>query len=332
MLQAVKPRNARSKRALEQRSSKIVENTKQALTVRGSTCGQLLQNAMADLAAYKQPDVKKFQKKNEIHPFEDASSLEFFSQKNDASLILFGSNTKKRPNTLTWMRTFNYQRLDMFELKVLTYKSIAEFKKLSVNIGMKPMFSFVGPIFDSHPHYQMVKSMFLDFFRGEQISMMDLAGLQYIISVSASGDGNISVYSGDTSNLPPINFRVYKIKTYKSKTQAKVPRVELEEVGPRLDFQLGRVLEADPDLLKQAMKIPKQLQPSTKKNIETDDIGDKIATIHVGKQDLMKLQTRKMKGLKRQRKDEAQSEMDEIEDVIVSDDDDAGKNKRRNRA
>ncbi|KAK9236750.1 Brix domain-containing protein [Lipomyces kononenkoae] len=331
MMRILKPRNARSKRALDNRASKVVENTKKALTVRGSTCSVLVQNAMTDIASYKQPDVKKFQKKNEIHPFEDASSLEFFSQKNDASLIIFGSHSKKRPNTLTWLRTFNYQALDMFELKILNHKAISEFKKLTINIGMKPMISFVGPIFDSHPHFQMVKSMFLDFFRGEQISMLDLAGLQYIISVTASGDGNISVYSGDTSGLPSINFRVYKIKTYKSKKQEKVPRVELEEIGPRFDFQLGRVREADPDMMKQAMKIPKELQPKAKKNVETDLLGDKVATIHVGKQDLMKLQTRKMKGLKKRGKDEFAGEGNgdnEFEDVIVSDEEQPKKRKR----
>jgi ribosome production factor 2 len=43
------------------------------------------------------------------------------------------------------------------------------------------------------------------------------------------------------------------------------------------------------------------LQPKAKKNIETDIIGDKVGRIHLGRQDLSGLQTRKMKGLKRSR-------------------------------
>ena len=43
------------------------------------------------------------------------------------------------------------------------------------------------------------------------------------------------------------------------------------------------------------------LQAKTKKNIETDTIGDKVGRIHMGRQDLSQLQTRKMKGLKRSR-------------------------------
>ena len=42
-------------------------------------------------------------------------------------------------------------------------------------------------------------------------------------------------------------------------------------------------------------------QPKAKKNVNTDLIGDKVGRIHVGKQDLNGLQTRKMKGLKRSR-------------------------------
>lgn len=43
------------------------------------------------------------------------------------------------------------------------------------------------------------------------------------------------------------------------------------------------------------------MQAKTKKNVETDTIGDKVGRIHMGRQDLSQLQTRKMKGLKRSR-------------------------------
>jgi ribosome production factor 2 len=46
------------------------------------------------------------------------------------------------------------------------------------------------------------------------------------------------------------------------------------------------------------------LQVKTKKNVEIDTVGDKLGRIHVGVQDLRKLQTRKMRGLKRGREDE----------------------------
>ena len=38
------------------------------------------------------------------------------------------------------------------------------------------------------------------------------------------------------------------------------PRVEVEEMGPRIDFRVGRVKEADEAVMKEALKKPKQLE------------------------------------------------------------------------
>jgi len=77
--------------------------------------------------------------------------------------------------------------------------------------------------------------------------------------------------------------------------------------------------------MKDAMKHGRRPNEArTKKNIETDLIGDKIGRVHLGKQDLSTLQTRKMKGLKRSR-DDVGDEVDmpngvEGEEDIVSQD------------
>ena len=95
--------------------------------------------------------------------------------------------------------------------------------------------------------------------------------------------------------------------------------------------------ESDEDMMKAALKKPKgsevcdirsfstfriltSSQPKAKKNITTDLIGDKVGRIHVGKQDLTQLQTRKMKGLKRSRGD-----VDADGDAAMGDAGDAGK-------
>ena len=79
-------------------------------------------------------------KKNEIRPFEDINSLEFLSQKNDCSLFMVGSHSKKRPHNLIMGRMFNYQLLDMIELGVLDYKSIESFKSMKVG-STEPAYS-----------------------------------------------------------------------------------------------------------------------------------------------------------------------------------------------
>ncbi|BFZ62179.1 rRNA-binding ribosome biosynthesis protein rpf2 [Saitoella coloradoensis] len=300
MLRTSKPKNARAKRALAQREPKLVENAKKAIFIRGSTASGLVQTAMADLYSLKKPDAINFTKKNEVHPFEDPSSIEFWSEKNDSSLLVVGTHTKKRPHNLTWCRTFSYQVLDVIELGIQNFKPIAEFKTQGSAVGLKPLMLFNGPIFDTHPDYKHAKSLFIDFFRGEQVQSIDVAGLQYIISVSA-GEAT------DDVPHPQINFRAYLIQTKKS--GQKLPRIELQEMGPRIDFSVRRVQAPNDDVWNEATKKPKQLMPRTKKNVGMNEIGDKTGRIHVGRQDLTKMQTRKMKGLKKRAGEDADEEV-----------------------
>ncbi|KAF4989379.1 hypothetical protein FDECE_14746 [Fusarium decemcellulare] len=307
MLRQVKPRNARSKRALEKREPKANENPKTCLFLRGTTCSQIVQDALNDLHQMRQPLAKKFTKKNAIHPFDDASSLEFFSEKNDASLLLFGSSQKKRPHTLTFVRTFSYKVLDMLELYLdpESFRTISQFKTKKFAIGLRPMLLFAGTAFESPVanEFTLAKSMLIDFFKGDPSDKIDVEGLQYIISISAEDS------TGDGDAKPAIHLRVYLIRTKRS--GQRLPRVEVEEIGPRMDFRVGRVKEADESMLKEAMKKPRGLEERTKKNITTDAMGDKIGRVHLSKQDLSELQLRKMKGLKRSRNDDA-----EVEDVV----------------
>ncbi|GME67378.1 unnamed protein product [[Candida] boidinii] len=348
MIRSVKPKNARAKRALEKKAPKIVENVKTALFIPGHSSTKALHDIMVDLSSLKKPDIKRFQRKNEILPFEDSDKIEFFSEKNDCSILILSTHNKKRPNNLTFIRTFNYKIYDMVELSILqNFKLFQDFKKQTFNVGLKPMFVFNGANFDNHVIYKQVKSLFLDLFRGEVTNLQDVLGLQYVISISAaevestgqSQDGQTQgqeqEHINDTSNLPIINFRVYKLKTYKS-TEPKLPRCELEEVGPRFDFKIGRYQSPSSDMEKEAHMVPKQLQTKERKNINTDDMGDKVAKIHVGTQDLAKLQTRKMKGLKSKydqmtEEDEQEEEgADEYEDEIVSEyEEEDSSNKRR---
>ncbi|KAH3900168.1 probable Ribosome biogenesis protein RPF2 [Saccharomycodes ludwigii] len=320
MIRTINPKNARAKRALDKKDSKLVENVKRALFIPGQTSNKLLHDVLVDLSNLKKPDIKRFTKKNQILPFEDSSTLEFFSEKNDCSLLVLSTNSKKRPNNLTFVRTFGYKIYDMIELQLVNnYKLLEDFKKATFNIGLKPMFSFQGACFDVHPVYKHIKSLFLDFYRGEVTDLQDVAGLQHVISISVEHDFDETV----NSELPNILFRVYKLKTYKSEVGGrKLPRVELEEVGPRFDFKIGRIHTPSQDLVKEAHKKPKQPAGHNAtldlgKNIELDVMGDKVGRIHMGKQDLNKLQTRKMKGLK-SRFDQNESEED-MEDYLNED-------------
>jgi len=277
---------------------------------------------MNDLYQLRVPLAKKFTKKNAIHPFEDAASLEFFSEKNDASILVFGSTSKKRPHTITLVRTFAYKLLDMIELSLDpdTFRTLSQFKNKKCAVGLKPLLLFAGTPFESPipNEYTLAKSFFTDFFKGEPADKVDVEGLQYLISISAR-----DTIDGEDSK-PTLHVRAYLIKTKKS--GQRLPRVEVEEMGPRMDFRVGRIQEAEEALNKEAMKRARTSAERPKKNISTDIVGDKIGRIHLGKQDLKELQTRKMKGLKRSR-DVADSE-DEFDDDVVSDEEPAKKSKK----
>lgn len=78
--------------------------------------------------ALKRPHTISFSKKNVVRPFEDATSLEFWAQKNDASMFVLGQSTKKRPNGLTIARMFDGKLLDMCEIGVEQFVSMDAFK------------------------------------------------------------------------------------------------------------------------------------------------------------------------------------------------------------
>ena len=214
---------------------------------------------------------------------------------------------------MTFARFFNHKVYDMIELSIQSNVTLLQdFKKLTFAVGLKPMFVFNGPAFDTHPVFQHLKSLLLDFYRGEETNLQDVAGLQHIIALSV---GEIED-PNNTKNLPLLHFRVYKLKTYKS--NQKVPRVEVDEIGPRFDFKIGRRIEPAPEVEKEALTKPKQLQAKEKKNVAMDTMGDKVARIHVGNQDLGKLQTRKMKGLK-SKYDQVDDAEDDDEEFISAD-------------
>ncbi|KAF7945424.1 hypothetical protein EAE96_010198 [Botrytis aclada] len=323
MLRQIKPRNARSKRALTKKAPKPVENPKTALFLRYTTCSQPTQDCLTDLHTLHLPLAKKFTKKNSIHPFDDPSSLEFFSEKNDASLLVFGSSSKKRPHSITFCRMFDYKVLDLLELNLDadSFRTLSQFKNKKCAVGLKPMILFSGTPFESpvSDEYTLAKSMFLDFFKGEPADKVDVEGLQYIVSISARD-------SVDGEEKPKIHLRVYLIRTKKS--GQKLPRVEVEEMGPRMDFRVGRVKEADESIMKEAMRRARGSAERPKKNITTDIVGDKMGRIHLGKQDLKELQTRKMKGLKRSRDVADDDEGGDDEEDIVSDDEPVKRSKK----
>ncbi|GAD94135.1 ribosome biogenesis protein, putative [Paecilomyces variotii No. 5] len=328
MLREVKPKTARAARILKAREPQLIEPPKNTLLLHGTKCPTALHTVLKTIHGLTQPNSILFHKKNEnIHPFENAESLEFLANKNECGIVVFGSSSKKRPNCVTITRIFNSKILDMCELMLLPPRDEGAVPppnalKMDVGVGLKPMMLFAGSAWEDSTatNYAMVKSMLLDIFRGEETDKIDVEGLQYILMVGAEEPVE--------GTAPVIHLRWYKIRTRKS--GQKLPRVELDEIGPKFDFKIGRIRDAEPDAMKEAMKQGrKPNEERTKKNISMDAIGDKVGRVHLGKQDLSGLQTRKMKGLKRRAGIDSDDEGDADMMDVDEDSDDEGRKRAR---
>lgn len=204
--------------------------------------------------------------------------------------------------------------------------------------GHRILMSFQSSLFSTHPTFQLLKSMLLDFYNGHELSEIPLQGIETVMTVTAGPmDGDetgastaaMALQSSDPSGqskekLPLVHIRVYTTKFLASGT--KVPKVALTEMGPRLDLSIRRTQQPDTDMWKEATKRPKmdkkQIesgQGKKRKNIETDDMGDLVGKVHVGKQDLGGLKGRKMKALKLTKDERAASKKSHGDEMLTED-------------
>ncbi|XP_059212476.1 ribosome production factor 2 homolog [Centropristis striata] len=281
----VKPKTKRSKRFLESRAPKLVEDVKNAMIMRGGNTSQTVSQALRDIYSLKKPSAVLYKKKNITRPFEDSTSLEFFSKKTDCSLFLFGSHNKKRPHNLIFGRLFDFHVLDMIELGIEKFVSLSDIKSSKCPEGTKPLLVFAGEAFDTDNDHKRLKSLLIDFFRGPTVSAVRLAGCEHVLHFTA------------------LEGKIY-LRSYRcllKKSGCRTPRIELEEMGPSLDLLLRRTHLASEDLYRLAHRQPRALKAKKKKNISHDAFGTKFGRVHMQKQDLTKLQTRKMKGLRKRR-------------------------------
>lgn len=96
---------------------------------------------------------------------------------------------------------------------------------------------------------------------------------------STAGLDHVLAFSLDGKNIFMNHFRV----TLK-KSASRLPLVQLNEIGPALKWTLRRTRWAAPDLMQQAMRLPKQLIKKKEKNVEYTGTGDKLGRVHLGRQ------------------------------------------------
>ncbi|RLU17366.1 hypothetical protein DMN91_009600 [Ooceraea biroi] len=278
-----KPKTHKGRKAILKKEAKVVEDAKEAFCLKGKRTSQIVNDLLKDLYELKKPNAQLMQKKNDILPFEDATPIEKFAFKYNASLFLMGSHNKKRPHNLIMGRMYKHMLLDMAEFGIDSYKGLKDFKVDKITSGLKPLLIFNGQLFESNHEYGRIKNLLIDMFQRETVDKIRLQGLEHVLSFTAAED--------------KILLRSYRVLLKKSAT--RIPRIELEEIGPRADLLCRRNKLASEDLFKEACKKPKALKEKKKKNISKDTLGTMYGRIHIGAQNINSIQTRKMKGLKK---------------------------------
>lgn len=279
--EALKPKKqkARVRRILAKMAPLLVENTKRCLVFKGHRTSQLVQDAMQEIGTLLKPNIKTLSRKNEVLPFEDLASLEFLASKNDCSLFMMGSHTKKRPDNLVLGRMYDGHLLDMIEFGVESFSSISEFEGFKKLTGSKPMIVFLGDLWKSDPTFVKARNLLNDLFRGDRPDRVSLKGLDHVLSFTCQEGG-------------AINVRTYTSRFLKS--GEKVPLVDLNEMGPFLTLKVRRTQFASDDLWKLACKKPKALKPTKVKNISRNSMGDKLGKFHLKRQDISNMGGKRM--------------------------------------
>lgn len=256
----------------KQQDSQLIEDEKNVAFIRGYSGNDLTRKVMNDIHALKKPFGVHLNKRNVVKPFEDISPIEFMCARNECSLFLFSSHSKKRPNNLTMGRLFNDRLLDMVEFGVDNYKAIQDLPA-RVSLGMKPILIFGGEPFETDFEHIRIKNLFNDFFLGPKPANVSVKGIEHVIMfVAANGK---------------IYMRPYLIE---QKKMAGRYAVKCHDMGPQIDFIVKRAKLANDEHFKEACKQKlKSKKPKRNKNISKDELGTTHGKIHIGRQDYGKM-------------------------------------------
>ena len=150
---------------------------------------------------------------------------------------------------------------------------------------------FLGPAWDADPRLGTLRGVLLDLFRGQPTRPgygQLLASFPWVVSVSHSEDRE------------RVHVRTFTVGLTRS--GIRTPRVRLEDMGFHLDLALRRHKAADPVVLAEATRTPDQVAEGRRKNVSTDDIGDKYGRVHMERQDFGALRLAPTKAARADRK------------------------------
>lgn len=280
----------------ERRRQKILQSDpKKCVFMMGNKSSMILKNTMREMAKLRDVGMNKLylQKNNNIQPFEDNSRLISRAKRDEAGFLCFASHNKKRPHNLVFHRFYEDQVLDVIELGVDEIETMEDFKNcMSIEIGQQPILMFQGDTFDMSEKHDKFRNMMIDFFRIKHLSEVNIVEANRIITFTAKGKEEAVLMQ---------QFETSKI----NEALAGDHKIALREIGPRIKFDVRRYKPPSTDLWKAATKKIKLKTADEKRNIEKNELGQRIGKAFIQQQDLDTLALKKVKKRKTDDKEKA---------------------------
>jgi ribosome production factor 2 len=284
-----KARTFKGKKIIEALKPKAVEDPKKTVFIKGNKTSEFTLKTLQSLYLMKKSNSLALSDRWELRPFETAEKLEHLCNKRDCGLFVFGSHTKKRPNTLLMGRMYNEKLLDLVEFEIKNMKELDP--KCEIVPEEKPCLIFQGDVFEYKSEFMRIKNLLGDFFNEndpvEKINLRE--GVRHFIVVTGDEATN-TVY-----------IRQYElVVSFMDIVDGKTDFKEMaKEIGPSLDLVYKRANFANDEDFKKACKQPKVKKDKSQKNISTNELGEKRGRVFVEKQNLGELALKKRKKLKR---------------------------------
>lgn len=184
--------------------------------------------------------------------FDDPNQIVERCRKNDTSMVMFISHTKKRPNCVTFIRLFDFVIMDAYEFIFEPIEDCSKLTLINISSEFKPMMVFEGAEFTNDSVLLGVKNQFIDFFKGDperkhiSINNIELCIIFSIVDYSEMKIALNAQYITKTKEDDKLNTK-------------------LEQITPTIQFTLNRKREINPDMMKEALRKP---VPFTKQRIE----------------------------------------------------------------
>ena len=201
-------------------------------------------------------------------------------------------------------RCYSGHILDMFEFEVANYQPMNTFSGSEVTSQLKPILVFQGESFDFSDKHRRLKNFLLDFFQQNEYEDANISEMKRVMSFTSVSEKKILFRQVEVNSGKPVN-----------ETDVANRTLSFKEIGPNFDLICRRDKIGTSDMFKSACKQPKISAEAKKlrKNVFTDDFGQKKGKVYLQQQELKTLNLRKTKATKKARAERAMSAKVEID-------------------